>query len=282
MSLSEMESPNRVANDVGPAIIGPMRRRKDGRWDWHTQSRRSLEAAVASWVIDLLEKEGHRIDDLWSPDYDRARRPELQSRPELAMTIDGEPAALDVTMFTTNLASAAAARASRIRKSLEAQVAEAAGGRSALGLVVYREEALNGVSRRELITQTASLGTAYVAAVEAIQDTSDRQVVQVPYSWVKGASLTLARDGLDRGRTRIHLIPSRPDMASHADTFVAELLASKGAQLAAWGRGIVVVVHGFRETPEDVAAGFARGPSLPWWRVYWVGPSPDHIHLVAS
>lgn len=57
-----------AAGDVGPAMISPMRRRKDGRWDWRDQGRRSVEAAAASWVVRILEDEGHQIDDLWSPD----------------------------------------------------------------------------------------------------------------------------------------------------------------------------------------------------------------------
>lgn len=46
----------RVANEVGPLIIGPMRRRRDGNYDWRGQSNRSLEGSVASWVIDRLER----------------------------------------------------------------------------------------------------------------------------------------------------------------------------------------------------------------------------------
>ena len=76
--MSRVDDQSTLAGDVAPAILGPMRRRKDGRWDWRDQNRRSLEAGYASWVVRILETSGHRMADLWSPDYDR-RSPNLEA-----------------------------------------------------------------------------------------------------------------------------------------------------------------------------------------------------------
>src|SRR4029453_7004283 len=126
-----------VASQVAPAIIGPMRRRKDGRWDWRDQNRRALEASYASWGVHKLELEGHAIDNLWSPDYERTRRPEIATRPELALTIDGEQAGLDVTMFITFVASWAAGRGAAIRQEIEKRLTALDDARSILGAVSY-------------------------------------------------------------------------------------------------------------------------------------------------
>ena len=107
--------------------------------------------------------------------------------------------------------------------------------------------------------------------------------VNVPYMWVRGASLTVSRDlGPSRRRVSIHVLPPRGDMPRQVDDFIRERVASKGPQLTPWGRGILVTVHGSSETADDVAAGIARFGEVPWWRVYWVGPSPDQVHLVAG
>lgn len=44
----------RAANEVAGAIFGD-------RYNRRLQSKRSLEAAVASWVVDLLEREGFAV-----------------------------------------------------------------------------------------------------------------------------------------------------------------------------------------------------------------------------
>lgn len=286
MSTLEDEPPlsesDRVANQVAPAMIGPMPRRKDGRWDFRDQGRRSLEAGAASWVIDLLQAEGHEIDDLWSPDYEPKRRPDIATRPELAMTINGEPAALDVTMFTTNARSAAAARAPRIREALEAATREAAGGRSVFGPVVYDIDALRTLPRLQVDSEALRLAAALAEGVTAIPETAENVRIATPCAWVRGASVSVSRPMRGKDRVSILIMPPRTDVNTQVDEFISERVVSKGRQLAPWGRGILVIVHGFDESPHDLADGFARWGPVPWWRVYWVGPSPEHIHLVAS
>lgn len=282
MAESHLNQARRVATDVAPLIIGRLRLRKDGRYDMRGQGRRSLEATAASWVIDGLDAEGHRIEDLWSPDYERSRRPEISTRPELAMSLDGMPAALDVTMFTTNAASAAHARAVRIRDALKGKLRDLIEERSIHVFVVYDADHLLALSRRELESQTQAFVDATVQAWKALPAEADRAEVVAPLGWLRGATLTVRPASQFRPRADVTMFPPRGDLSHMVDMFIAERVLSKGRQMTPWGRSILVVVHGFRETPADLVAGFRRHGDVPWWRVYWVGPSPDHIQLVAG
>jgi hypothetical protein len=280
--MSGVDDERYVAGDVAPAIVGPMRRRKDGRWDWRDANRRSLEAAYGSWVIRVLETDGHTITDLWSPDYDRDRQPELLTRPELAMRIDGEQAALDVTMFTTNVVSRAAGRGTAIRREIESRLTSLDDERSILGSVVYDRDKLIALTRRQRLEQTDSIADAYVAAARSTTGAVGNQRLEIPLSWVRGAAITLTTDRPGRRRINVYVMPPRPDVALQVDSFILECIARKGSQMAPWGRGILVIGHGFYEAAVDVQAGFARLRQCPWWRVYWAGPSPDDVHLVAK
>lgn len=281
-TLGDKPSDERVANLVAPALIGPPRRRKDGRWDMRGMSRRSLEATAASWVVDLLQAEGHRIDDLWSPDYDRSRRAEMPTRPELAMDLDGEPAALDVTMFLTQRRAKAGARAAAMRAMLEDAASAAARDRSVLGLVVYDIAGLAEIPRQHLDDERERLTAAIAAGVAAIPDVAESQAVSTDCRWVLGVSVTVHEPTEGGLRVSLIMMPQRSGVAAQVDEFVAERATSKARQLGPWGRSVLVIVHGWEETYQDVADGFARYGQLPLWRVYWVGASPEQIHLVAS
>jgi len=271
-----------VAGDVAPAIIGPMRRRKDGRWDWRDQGRRSLEASAASWVVRILEMDGHRITDMWSPDYDRGRSPEHVTRPELAMMVDGEPAALDVTMFTTHATSMASGRGAAIRRQIETRLTALNDDRSILGMVVYDRDGLLALTRRQTLEATGMLADAYVGTIRATTGKVENRRLDMPLPWVRGASVTVNADLVGRRRLSVHVLSPPGDIASQVDAFILECIEKKGAQMAPWGRGILVIVHGFHEAAEDVEAGFARLGRCPWWRVYWAGPGPEYVHLVAT
>lgn len=277
-----MDEQPKVAGDVAGAIVGLPRRRKDDRWDWAEQSRRSLEAAVASWVIAILEADGHRITDLRSPDYERDRDPEQLTRPELAMRLDGEAAALDVTMFTTNDASRAGARGDAIREAIEAHLTSLDEGRSFLGVVAFDRAGLIALNTRQVREGTAVLVDAYMAAVQSSLSTTDRLQLDVHLPWIRGASLTITKALPRRRWVSIYVREPRGDIASQVDAFILERIGKKASQLKPWGRGILVIVHGFDETAEDVRAGFDRLGHSPLWRVYWAGPSPELVELVAS
>jgi hypothetical protein len=259
-----------------------MRRRKDGRWDWRDQNRRSLEASYASWVVDKLELEGHAIDDVWSPDYERSRRPEMATRPDLAMTIDGEQAGLDITMFTTFVASWAAGRGAAIRQVIETRLMALDDARSILGAVSYDRAGLLKLSRRRLLEETDSLADAFVASVRSSHGPAGRVDLEVPLAWVRAAGMTLSHVRGQRRSVYIDVRSPRGDVATQVDAFILECVEKKGSQLAPWGRGILAIAHGPRETADDVRAGFNRSGRCPWWRVYWCGPSPELVHLVAA
>jgi hypothetical protein len=277
-----MDDDPKVAGDVAPALIGPVRRLKDGRWDWRDQSRRSLEAAAASWVVRILEDDGHRIADLWSPDYDRMREPHRRTHPELAMSIDGERAALDVTLFTTNDRSAAAGRGTTLRNAIVARLADLNDERSILGMVSYEPVALVAVSKREIASQISVVVDACEAAVRSSSNSADRLRLDVPVTWVRGAAITLTTDVPGRRRVNVYLHAPRGDVAAQVDQFIVERIAKKTAQLAPWGRGILAIVHGFDESAADLRAGFNRLGPCPLWRIYWVGASPELVELVAA
>jgi hypothetical protein len=281
--VTDADKRPRLAGEVGPTIIGPMRRLKDGRWDWRSQSRRSLEAAVASWVVRILEDEGHRIEDLRSPDYDGLPKRKHESYPELSMIVDGEPSALDVTIFTTEGRSAAGARGQALRRAIEASLTALDDDRSILGMVAYDPIELFAVPKRRVAAQLTAVADAYEEAVRSSPDATDRLQLSVSLPWVRGASLTItpAHAG-SRRRVSLYVLSARGDVAATVDQFIAERVPKKTKQLAPWGRGILVIVHGFDETAADVRAGFERFGSCPFWRVYWSGASPDSVELVAA
>jgi hypothetical protein len=162
--------------------------------------RRSLEAAVASWVVDILERQGHRVADLWSPDYDRGRDPERLTRPELAMTLDGDPAALDVTMFTTNEAAGAAGRAARIQHAIETHLNSLDDERSILGVVGFEGAGLNALTKGEVTEAASSLAEAFEAAARAISGNAQGVKLAVASPWLRSVSITIttARPGTSR------------------------------------------------------------------------------------
>lgn len=258
-------------------MIGPMRLRKDGRWDSRDHSRRSLEAAAASWVVRSLEEGGHRIDDVWSPDYERERRPELHRRPDCALTIDGFAATVEVTMFATTAHSTASAMGNEIRQAVSREIRERLPEEwSVLGHVVYQEELLlaRGKARRQ--RDARDLTDLIIATVVPEGPfTNLRLSSDVLPPWAAGASITASRR--ERRSVDVYVMPPRGDVAAQVDGFIEQCLESKSDQHAGWGEGILAVVHGFHESAEDLRAGFERRSDCPWWRVYWVPAGPPPI-----
>lgn len=198
------------------------------------------------------------------------------------MAIDGERAALDVTMFTTIGASTAGAYGATLRKAIETRLKALDGHRSVLGLVVYDRAGLLALTKPQRLDATEAIAAAFAAEAESTMGEADRLRIDVRVPWVRGASVSLTTDPRERRRVSVHVLAPRGDVAEQVDTFIRERIAKKRSQMAPWGRAILVVVHGCEETADDVAAGFARLGRCPWWRVYWAGPSPDDVHLVAS
>lgn len=278
-----MADPPKVAGDVAPAIIGSMRRLKDGRWDGRGQTRRSLEAAVASWVVRILEDEGQQITDLWSPDYDRSRKPHRPTHPELAMKIDGKQAALDVTMFTTKVLSAAGGRGGTLRRQIKVRLASVGDQRSILGVVSYDPVALVAIPKRDIASQIEVVVDAFEAAVRSQPGDVHQLRLNVPLPWVRGVSATLTTELAGRRpRANVYVRAPHGDIEAQVDQFLFERIPKKTAQLAPWGIGILVIVHAFGVSAADVRAGFERLGRCPWWRVYWAGPAPELVELVAT
>ena len=92
--------------------------------------------------------------------------------------LDGESAALDVTMFTTNDKAAAGARAARNRAALNAGVVDAAAGRSVSGLVVYDIDVLRDLPKELVDYEAARLVAAASDAIAAVSGVA--QNVPVP------------------------------------------------------------------------------------------------------
>jgi hypothetical protein len=279
--MTDMAGARTAAEEVAQSIIGPMRRRKDGRWDWRGQNKRSLEAAAASWVVRSLETDGHRITDLWSPDYDRSRSLEQLTRPELAMILDGKRAALDVTLFTTKDSSTASARGAALRREIETRLTGAADDRSVLGLVVYDRTALLSLTKQQRLDATDAIADAYLKVAGSTTGKVVNLRLDVSFPWLRGASITLTPGRGQRRRVTVNVLAPKGHTAPTVDAFIQERISKKGSQMATWGRAILVIVHGSDATADDVAAGFARLGNCPWWRVYWAGPGPEHVTLVA-
>ncbi len=89
---------------------------------WLRDSKRSLEDVAVSWVIGDLQAEGLSLGDIWRPEREPNRRPELRRRPDCALTMDGRPAAIEATLFTTTAEGAGAARAEVVKTLLESRL----------------------------------------------------------------------------------------------------------------------------------------------------------------
>lgn len=198
------------------------------------------------------------------------------------MTIDGEPSALDVTMFTTNDRSAAGGRGQTLRRAIEARLGALDDERSILGMVSFDPVELIAVPKRAIASQMTAVVDAYEDAVRSSPGSVDRLQLCLALPWVRGAGITLTTDLPGRRRVSVHMHAPRGDAASTVDQFILERIARKTSQLAPWGKGILVIVHGFDATAADVRAGFDRLGRCPWWRVYWAGPSPENVERVGG
>lgn len=227
-------------------------------------------------VIVQLAGEGRVVSDLWHPDWSRRtdrRSAAFDTTPDAAMKIDGEQAALEVTTTWTGDRGTAGHRAGGFRKRLERDLQARGAGLTTIILGTYDIAALasrpKGIEDAEL--------EQLVAAIVEISDRGPCGRVPVPDAgrppWLVSAIVTCY--GSDRPRVTTYLRPPRDPGAWAAE--IVPHVRGKAGQVEPWGIGMVVLVHGFTETLQEVQGAFAGVRDLPLWRVYWMDPHRAHL-----
>jgi hypothetical protein len=239
--------------------------------------KESLEDVGVSWVIRELEERGHVVEDVWRPDRELKRRLELSRRPDAALSIDGAPAVIEVTMFRTTAPSTAQAMGREIRAQVEKTVREAVGDDwSVLGAVVYEQEALLARPKPKRQRDAQMLADVIASVVARVGEVANHRLDSAALPiWARGGSVSANHRG--RPGVSIYVMPPRPVIEAEVDAFLDQAVASKSTQHAGWGEGILSVIHGFYETADDLRAGLDRRGSCPWSRVYWVPAAPPPV-----
>ena len=237
----------------------------------------SIEDVAISWVIAALREEGHDVEDIWSPDRDLSRRPELRRRPDCAVMIDDQPAAIEVTMFTSEDEAEAGARVADTQ-AIVTDILWASyewGGLSPLSLVLFDPAKLAGTSRNARSADAALLGRKLAAAVGGAGEMTSARLDDMRGlpGWVLSISMTVTNQ-LQPPRADVILMAPRGEVTRRVDNFVAGRIKAKGSQHDGWGLGILAIMHGVGEKAEDLRTGFARCDAHPWWRVYWIDREP--------
>lgn len=197
------------------------------------------------------------------------------------MELDGQPAALDVTMFTTNVLSPGSARAARVKDAIVARLLDLPGESDLLAAVSFDPAAIMKPKPTALAGEIRRLADAYEAALRSLGDADEVDVTGMPL-WVRRARLKVRPDRAGPRKVTFFTNRPRPDPAGEVDLFIAECVRRKGGQMTAWGSGILVISHGLHETADDLRAGFERLEACPWWRVYWAGAAPELVEVVAT
>lgn len=245
---------------------------------WRTNHRRDLERVAIGRVVASLEREGRTVIDLWYPDEQRAdpRRAGRSTTPDAALRIDGAHAAIDVTTFWLPERARAAVIATASARQLKACLAAA---RLPFSLVVdlaYDPDVLGAEGRGVVVPEPRGLADAILAAVRGARagDRIDVSLAGLP-AWVRRVSVAVSE--FRPGGATVYALPPR-DIARTVPVVLEKIRQSKGAQLADWGLGIVVIApRGIHETLNDVAAELDKHAEWPFWRVYWMDAADAHL-----
>ncbi len=244
------------------------------------QANRSVEDVGISWAVQALQEEGRLIEREWSPDRDRSRFPERIRRPDWTLDVDALPTAIDVTLFATTPWFSASARASRIRRAVTGRIVQRPDERSVLSLITFDTNLLLNRSRQQELDDIEAIIRAFDMVLDRVTEGVSLPLAKEALpSWIRGASVTLHARDEARRRVDVHLVPpvSPARVTALVDEFVSSIIESKGTQHVEWGRGVLVVLNAHGVTATDLRSGLERRPQVPWWRVYWIDPTPPAI-----
>jgi hypothetical protein len=228
-------------------------------------------------VVMLLEDDGRVVSELWYPDHDRDPvRSAGRGTPDAAMLIDGEQAAIEVAHAWPHPRGVAAHRATSTGQLVRARLQAA---RPRMNLYVGGEFDIEAIMRRppELAEREADqLAAAIIEVADrgvAFATSIDRD--RLP-AWLDFVRVTRwERDPLDeiaRSRpSQAVVLLARSDRPRHVDDVLRFLLDVKAPRVARWGLGIVVLIAGWSDLADDLAADMATLTDPPLWRLYWLG-----------
>lgn len=242
---------------------------------WLRESKRTLEDVAVSWVIADLQAEGLSITDIWRPEREPNRRPELRRRPDCALMIDGQPAAIEATLFTNTAEAAGAARAEVVKSLLESRLRDAGRGIAILGVAIYEPAQIRrGGTNHDLQRDARRLAEQIAAHVRAVGEATAVRLAGPHPAWLRSVSISTTTR-LDP-RVEIHFMIPRDQVTRQAAQFFTDRATGKGDQHEGWGLGILSIMHGLDEKPDDLRDVLAARDAWPWWRIYWIdrGPPP--------
>lgn len=179
----------------------------------------ALEDVAVSWVIRDLDEEGHSVREIGKPDRDGTLRPELLRRPDSAIELDGEPAAIEATRFKATASSAAAARASEIQDYVRDGLRARADGRSVTASVSFDEAKLLARPRRMMVEDAERILAAIVSLTVSVGEGQSLSLDAATHpSWVRASGVTISRD--HRAVIGLWLHSPREDVADRVDAFL--------------------------------------------------------------
>jgi hypothetical protein len=245
---------------------------------WLRDSKRGLEDVAVSWVIADLQAEGLSIGDIWRPEREPNRRPELRRRPDCALTINDQPAAIEATLFTTTAEAAGAARAEVVKTLLESRLNEAGLGIAVLGVAVYEPASIRRAGTNSDLQRDAEELVELIAThVRTVGEATAVRLGGPRPAWLRSLSITTTTQLAPK--VEILFMAPRDRVARQAVQFFAERAAGKGDQHEGWGLGILSIIHGLYEKPDDLRVALAARDAWPWWRVYWIDRGPPPVRV---
>lgn len=266
--------PRHRTRHARPLRVPPARRP-----DWWPDPDWDLERVAIERVVRHLEAEDRSITGLWYPDHDRDyARIAGRTTPEAAVRIDGHEAAIEVTHAWPPPRGDAAFRATSTGRRIKAHLQEV---RPALSIHVFGEFEIDAIMARR--GGVEELEAAAIA--DAVVEIADRgPCYQVPVAadrlprWIDFARVTRTTVVPDMPASVSVLLLARSDRPGHVADVLNFVTEVKAPKLADWGLGIVVLIPGWSDLADDLAAALALRPDWPLWRVYWL--NPGDIRLV--
>jgi hypothetical protein len=234
--------------------------------NYRREYRRQREEVVASAVAAVLRTEGRVVEDGCRPAVGQTRSPDWM------LTIDGVPAALEVTALLPRPHVQKAERL--IVDQIEAGVRgmlmpriDGLGGQVVLGLA-YSASGVAGRGRTLLATDTETLAVEVRATLDRLPAGGESVDLESSVPWVIRAELILIpgpHDGF--------YVSQAPDDAQQPDLddWVGRVIESKGDQHVRHADRGILAIDSMFDDAEDLREAFGlAGTSVPWWRVYSV------------
>ncbi len=239
------------------------------------ERRRRREELVASAVVALIRTEGHLVEDGYRPTEGQTRSPDWM------LTIDGVPAALEVTALLPRPHVQKAERliVDQIEAGVRAMLMpriDGLGGQVVLGLA-YSASGVAGRGRTLLATDTETLAVEVRAILDRLAAGTEFVDIESSVPWVIRAEVILIpgpHDGF--------YVSHAPDDAQQPDLddWVGRVIEAKGDQHVRHADRGILAIDSIFDDAEDLREAFGRaGTSVPWWRVYSVvGSTATLVH----